>query len=749
LRLIQYIIISLILLCFLTTITLSDTVPDGVTKNLAEQKENSYSNQFGYFIQDNSNEAVIHSSTLSVGAESVKDASLKKPVYPENPLIPSPSISWQKSMGGSLVEFEQDSIQTTDGGYIYVGMTTSTDGDVTGNHGNGDYWVVKVSSIGDIQWEKCLGGSDYDAATTIQQTTDGGYIVAGYTYSTDGDVTGNHGNGDFWVVKLSSNGAIQWQKCLGGSNFDYANSIRQTTDGGYIVAGYTFSTDGDVSGNHGNGDFWVVKLSSNGAIQWQKCFGGSNSDYARDIQKTLDGGYLVVGYTYSNNGDVSGNHGDADYWVVKLSCSGTLQWQKCLGGGSTDWSNSAFQTTDSGYIVAGGTYSTDGDVRGNHGSSDYWVVKLSNNGNIQWQRCFGGKNDEWVTSIHQISSGGYIVGGGTYSTDDDVRWNHGQSDAWILKLSSNGNIQWQRCLGGSLSDWSMSSQMTSDGGYGIGGSSYSDNGDVSGNHGLEDYWVVKLGGIAADFTITPSIADPLQIVSFDSIVKGSSPGPLDWNFGDGSPSFQGNNPTHQYKFPGNYTVTLTVSNSDGKATVKHMVSIRGLIADFEMVPSGGWAIVNSPVMFKDTSKGEPKRWEWNFGDGTKPERTDKKVINHTYTRVGTYPVNMIAENWQPIKARAPQKQISIVEKSIPKNVDFVLTEGKQSGKAPFTVKFNDITPVQSQVTGWLWDFGDGTNSIERSPEHTYTIPGQYTVILTVRNEMGTNEARKSAFIVVT
>ena len=136
--------------------------------------------------------------------------------------------------------------------------------------------------------------------------------MAGYTFSNDGDVSGNHGAYDYWVVKLNSSGDILWQICLGGTNVDVAYSIQQTSDGGFIVAGYTCSNEGDVSGNHGNSDYWVVKLNSSGTIEWQKCLGGTDGDYAYSIQQTSDGGFIVAGLTGSNDGDVSGNHGGSD-----------------------------------------------------------------------------------------------------------------------------------------------------------------------------------------------------------------------------------------------------------------------------------------------------------------------------------------------------------------------------------------------------------------------------------------------------
>ena len=358
-----------------------------------------------------------------------------------------PSIDWQKCLGGSVFDQGYSIQQTTDGGYILTGSTASIDGDVSGNHGRSDAWVVKLTSLGVIQWQKCLGGSLNDHSFSIQQTTDGGYILTGSTASIDGDVSGNHGRSDAWVVKLTSLGVIQWQKCLGGSIDDDAYSIQQTSDGGYILTGYTGSNNGDVSGNHGFMfmDAWVVKLTSLGVIQWQKCLGGSIDDDAYSIQQTSDGGYILTGYTGSNNGDVSGNHGFMfmDAWVVKLTSLGVIQWQKCLGGSIDDAAYSIQQTSDGGYILTGRTDSIDGDVSGNHGGSDAWVVKLTSLGVIQWQKCLGGSLNDNPYSIQQTTDGGYILTGRTESIDGDVSGNHGGFDIWVVKLSSNLGIEQQ------------------------------------------------------------------------------------------------------------------------------------------------------------------------------------------------------------------------------------------------------------------------------------------------------------------
>jgi hypothetical protein len=438
-------------------------------------------------------------------------------------------IQWQKCLGGSGDDHPVSIQQTTDGGYIVLGTTTSNDGDVSGWHAAydfsgwplGDYWVVKLNNAGAIQWQKCLGGSQEETfvTPTIQQTTDGGYILIGATRSNDGDVSGWHPgfdlNGpvtDVWVVKLNSAGAIEWQKCLGGSGMDVGNSIYQTPDGGYILTASTGSNNGDVSGWHPGfhpwapwPDGWVVKLDNVGAILWQKCLGGSGADDVYSIQSTIDGGYIIVGYTGSNDGDVTSYHGSNDIWVVKLSQTGVIQWQKCLGGSSYEWGAFIQQTTDGGYIVLGTTTSNDGDVSGNHGGYDIWLVKMSQTGVIQWQKCLGGTALEGVGSIHLTTDGGYILAGSTASNNGDVSgWHAGYDiddngntyplpDCWLVKLDNAGTIQWQKCLGGSGEDYLYSIQQTPDGGYILGGDTGSNDGDVSGNNGYYDAWIVKLG----------------------------------------------------------------------------------------------------------------------------------------------------------------------------------------------------------------------------------------------------------------
>jgi len=432
-------------------------------------------------------------------------------VFIKNSAQSQSTIQWQKSLGGSGEEMAKCIRPTTDGGYIIAGHTHSVNGDITSNHGDDDYWIVKINSTGTIEWEKSFGGSYSDDAVSIQQTPDGGYIVLGTSLSPDGDVTNHHGGNnlrnDYWIVKLSSTGDLKWQKSLGGSGDDFAESMQPTADGGYIVAGWTNSTDGDVTGNHGDYDGWIVKLNRTGSIEWEKSIGGSGTDRAWCVQQTIDGGYIVAGSSSSNDGDVTNNHGGEDFWIVKLNGKGGIQRQKCFGGSRDDLAFSIQQTADSGYIVAGRSASSDGDVSGNNANEDYWIVKLDAGLKIEWQNNFGGGANDDPYSVQQTSDGGYIVAGYTESDNDDVTGYHCISDGWVLKLSNMGNLQWQKTLGGSGADYSQWVQQTSDEGYIIAGFSYSIDGDVADNHGDYDYWIVKL---------SPDNILPLQLTAFDA-----------------------------------------------------------------------------------------------------------------------------------------------------------------------------------------------------------------------------------------
>lgn len=431
-------------------------------------------------------------------------------------LAQAPAIEWQKSLGGSEFDAAKDIGQTADGGYIVSGATNSNNGDISGNHGDYDFWVAKLNSSGTMQWQRSSGSGGREWLRSTLLTPDGGCISVGDSNANGGDVTGNHGDADVWVIKLDATGFLQWSKSLGGSSVDIAYAINEATDGGYIIAGSTASTDGDVTSNQGMTDVWVVKIDLTGALQWQKTFGGSGTDTAKSIEPTIDGGYILTGSTNSNDGDISSNNGAQDVWVVKIDVNGNLIWEDTFGGSSNDAAESIKETADGGYIVCGSTLSNDGDVTGNNGSIDSWLVKLNIIGTLQWQKTLGGSEFDALEDVQLTPNGKYVVTGTSQSIDGDITGNHGLFDVWTALISNTGNLQWQRSLGGSNNDLGSSIRITSDGGYIMAGESSSNNGDVSGNHGMSDFWVVKLAPdplTVTDFNTTEIILYPNPVSS--------------------------------------------------------------------------------------------------------------------------------------------------------------------------------------------------------------------------------------------
>lgn len=406
----------------------------------------------------------------------------------------APIIDWQRSFGGSAYDELIVVKATHDGGYIMAGHTESNDGDITTNAGNSDCWVVKTNANGDIEWQKTYGGSGYDNIVDIIPTTGGGYIFCALSSSNDGQLTMNYGSDDVWIVKLNSAGNIQWQRSYGGSSHDNCRSIIQTLDGGYAMAGYTLSNDNDLSLNQGQGDVWVLKITSTGNVQWSETFGGSGYDVGECIIQNSDGSYIIVASTDSEDGDVTGSHGFGEAWIFKLNSNGGPMWSKTLGGSGFDGLYGATITADGGYAFIGYAESNDGDLAGhNPVGGDLWLVKTDAFGEIQWQKTYGGSDFEDAYTIHPTDDG-YIITGYTASNDGDFSGNHGDIDYLVFKVNNTGDMQWHKCIGGPEEDFSFSSALTTDGGIILTGGSNSDGGDVTGGHGYFDGWVVKLSG---------------------------------------------------------------------------------------------------------------------------------------------------------------------------------------------------------------------------------------------------------------
>lgn len=381
----------------------------------------------------------------------------------------APEIEWEKRLGGNGLERAYSIQQTTDGGYIVAGERNLNDtGNAPDNQQDFDALIVKLNETGSVEWEKTFGGPYKDVANSIKQTPDGGYIFTGYT---------RHENplaGPIfpWVIKLDSAGNLQWQReyttsMVNGS----ATAIQLTADGGYVLSG---------SGHplpYYNHNFWIAKLDMIGAIEWEKFYGGNKADVANSVQQTVDGGYIVAGASESTDADVTGNHGVIDAWILKLSPGGGIEWKNSYGGSASDHAQSIIQTSDGGYIFAGITTSNDGDLSGIGDSyRKMWVVKLNTLGGIMWQKRLGYAISDHARSVQQTSDGGYIVAG--------KHTLYANGDAGIVKLDGFGNVEWERSIGNSSPEIAHEIIQTTDGGYIFAGESLSQN--------YWDFFIVKL-----------------------------------------------------------------------------------------------------------------------------------------------------------------------------------------------------------------------------------------------------------------
>ena len=299
---------------------------------------------------------------------------------------------------------------------------------------------------------------------------------------------------------INSEAEITLVKTLGGTNNDNAQAITKTTDAGYAILGYTQSTNGDVIGKTNNSfDYWLLKFDANNHLQWQKTYGGTDDDRGRDIIQTTDGGYAILGYSKSNDTDVSENFGDQDFWIAKLNPTGAILWQKSFGFSGADNGISFIQTTDNGFLLTGvldvsasGGLGNSKNARVKHAGGDYWAIKIDALGNKQWSRYYGGSFTETPYDVIQTNDNGYIIVGSSDSNDVDISNSKGSYDFWIIKISETGNLIWEKSFGGTAIDEARAITKSNDGNYIIVGDTRSTNLDVSNNKGAADVWLIKI-----------------------------------------------------------------------------------------------------------------------------------------------------------------------------------------------------------------------------------------------------------------
>lgn len=349
-------------------------------------------------------------------------------------------LNWTKTLGGSNNDKGYKIIQTLDNNFVIVGSASSSDGDVSENEGSNDIWIAKLDNTGNILWEKSHGFIGNDQGFSVTQTSDDGYFIGGVLDVTASNGEGNdrsanrHAGGDYWGIKLNANGDKVWRRYFGGTFTDTTYDVIETDDNGFLLIGSSDSNDVDISNNKGEYDFWIVKINNQGDLAWEKSFGGSQIDEGRSVVKAADGNYLIIGDSRSNDQDVSNSKGAADFWLIKIDDSGTIIWEKSYGGTNFDAARHITSTLDNGFILSGSSRSQDGDVTENKGQNDFWMLKIDSSGNILWQQSVGGSEIDVAYSAVETNSDSFIVVGESSSSDGDIDENKGFTDILITKI---------------------------------------------------------------------------------------------------------------------------------------------------------------------------------------------------------------------------------------------------------------------------------------------------------------------------
>jgi PKD repeat protein len=667
----------------------------------------------------------------------------------QNPL----AKQWDKRFGGNNSEFFTSMQVTSDGQYILGGFSKSGIG---GNKtqpswGEYDYWIIKVGASGFYQWDKRFGGNSYDYLNSFQETTDNGYILGGYSLSGIGGDKTQHswGGYDYWIVKTDSLGNFLWDKRFGGSDHDMLYSIQQTSDDGYILGGYSWSgISGDkTQPSWGGYDYWIVKTDSLGNLQWDRRFGGDLSDYLTSIRQTTDGGYILAGYSWSGlSGDkTEASQGQLDYWIVKADSLGNLVWDKRFGGIWDDYLTSLQQTSDNGFILGG--YSNSGiggdKTQPSWGGYDYWIVKTDSYGNFQWDRRFGGTSDDnEVGSIVQTSDNGYLIAGASFSSisGDKTEDNLGIRQTWVVKTDWNGVIQWDKTLLTDGYDTRSYAIQTNDGCYLMGNCTSAEiGGDKSqgswGNNS-PDYWVIK-------FCDTSCIANGLPVASFNAIdsitcentctnfISNSvnCPDSWYWKFDGATTAFstQQNPFNICYNNPGNYDVTLIVTNNYGSdtLTIQDYITVHPL-------PMAPVITQNSDTLTTTPAFG----YQWFMNETVIPGATDQQL---EITQTANYSV-VVTDSFGCSATATSYFYLPPIT-----NFHSTIT----AACCYSCIEFSDLS--LNNPTSWSWYFPGASPSLSSAQNPTnicYNTPGTYDVKLITSNIMGNDTLLLQNYITI-
>lgn len=458
------------------------------------------------------------------------------------------TIDWQKTYGGDMMDIPRSICSTSDGGYVVVGTSFSG---ISGTKdealiGGIDIWVLKMASNGIIEWQNTIGTVDDDVPVKIIQTSDGGYILGAYS---DGDISNDKsensmGVTDYWVIKLSSSGNIEWDNTIGGSSYDYLNSMSLTSDGGFILAGNsTSSASGDKTENNAGGaDLWIVKLNASGTVSWEETIGGSSAEGTARIIQLNDGNFCVaVSSTSNDNGDKDEiSYGGGDVWLLKLDSVGGIIWQNTIAGTDLDSPRDLIELLNGEIVCVANSRSNISvdKTENNYGGDDYWIIKVDVNGNIIWDKTFGGDQNDIPLDVVAHDNNILICGQSESGvTGNKITGSLGGSDTWLVQLNNSGGSTDQKSFGGDDSEANMQFVQSANGSICISASSLSGiSGDKTDpSFGIMDYWIIHLAsnaGIEALSNTNKSVVKIIDFLGRETTFKPNTP--LIYIYSDGS-----------------------------------------------------------------------------------------------------------------------------------------------------------------------------------------------------------------------
>lgn len=578
---------------------------------------------------------------------------------------------------------------TTDGGYV-----------VTGQHGSSgeglcDFYVYKRDACGNTDFFNTYGDSLSQGGKSVMQTSDGGFIVSGITQPYTGQET--------VLMKLNNVGTLQWIKNFGNATGDWGMDMQQTADGGYIITG------GTVSPSPWTWDIFLIKLDGAGVTQWSKVFVAPGEEFTNEVCQTSDGGYFLTGYS---RGSVNAND---DLVAIKTDGSGNVQWSNVYGGTNND-GNARFdglslfsaahgqQTPDGGYIIASNTRSF-----GVSDSLDIWLVKLDSGGGVQWNKTFGGTNNEEARSMDVTQDGGFAIVGWTSS------FGFGEQDIYLLKTDSNGNLLWSKTYGGSAREKGESiRQSRIDKGYYIDGYSMSFTPNPSTD--VFDAYAVKTDSLGLTGCSETSAA---------TVTGSGTPVVTPFTFGLSTLPTRPSPVFYEHAFnPGEYALCEVLPPPD-VAQFSATNVCQGVPTSFADASSAGYGVVT--------------QWIWDFGDGS-PFGTVQHPV-HTYSASGTYSVTLVIHTTYSCIPDSLTQLVTVnplpIANPVANNVCFNNVNA-----------FTDTSTANNSIIQWNWNFGDLTPvSNSQSPTHTYASPGTYTVSLAITNNFGCKDTNSTVVVV--